>query len=321
MAINQSTHRARASSGPLLPTLATTVHRPPTSTASPAQPDQPDPTPDRDDPTSNLGATRSNSPCGSGTVSVLNSSLSILFEDSHCLATVKPPGQFTQGTWAPPGELTLESAIRAYLDPRDPQGVYLGIVHRLDRPTSGVLLWAKTPKAARRLSSQFERRRVVKEYWAIVENARKEPQSSGRAGSEPLLPEEVWTDWLTRADATGVVSIVAPHTAGAREAITRIEHAIAQSLPSGCEWLRLWPQTGRTHQLRAQATRRGTPILGDATYGATLASAINPGIALHARLLIVRHPILNNELTLIAPPPELWRTAGIFLEVPNEPAG
>ena len=70
----------------------------------------------------------------------MNQPLAILYEDAHCLAVVKPPGQFTQGTWAPPGEITLETAVRHYLDPGDPGSVYLGIVHRLDRPTSGVLI-------------------------------------------------------------------------------------------------------------------------------------------------------------------------------------
>jgi len=112
---------------------------------------------------------------GSPAVPVVNPPISILFEDSHCLAIVKPPGQLTQGTWAPPGELTLEAAVRRYLNPSDPRAVYLGMVHRLDRPASGVLIWAKTSKAARRLSSQFEQRRVVKEYWAIVEWNRSSP--------------------------------------------------------------------------------------------------------------------------------------------------
>ena len=116
----------------------------------------------------------------------MNQSLAILYEDPHCLAVVKPPGQFTQGSWAPPGEITLETAVRQYLNPDDPDSVYLGIVHRLDRPTSGVLIWAKTPKAARRLSSQFERRRVVKEYWAIVECATVEP--AGRSDARRRRP-------------------------------------------------------------------------------------------------------------------------------------
>ena len=100
----------------------------------------------------------------------MSDSLSILFEDAHCLALDKPAGQFVQGAWAPPGQQTLETAVRRYLDPAGPSSVYLGIVHRLDRPTSGVILWAKTEKAARRLASQFQNRRAVKEYWAIVES-------------------------------------------------------------------------------------------------------------------------------------------------------
>ena len=101
----------------------------------------------------------------------MNHALVVLFEDEHCLAVSKPAGQFTQGTWAPPGEQTLEQAVRHYLGPADPASVYLGIVHRLDRPVSGVLVWAKNPRAARRLSTQFERRQAAKEYWAIVEAA------------------------------------------------------------------------------------------------------------------------------------------------------
>ncbi len=96
--------------------------------------------------------------------------LSILFEDDHCLALAKPAGQFSQGAWAPQGQITLETAVRRYLHPGDPHAAYVGFVHRLDRPTSGVILWAKTEKAARRLSIQFQKRLVLKEYWAIVES-------------------------------------------------------------------------------------------------------------------------------------------------------
>jgi len=221
----------------------------------------------------------------------VNAALAILYEDSDCLAVAKPAGQFTQGTWAPPGEMTLEASIRLYLNPLDPGSVYVGIVHRLDRPTSGVLLWAKTPKAARRLSAQFEGRRVVKEYWAIVELGRAEARrcenigpegSPGHPGGqtflsgingrqECLLPEETWCDWLTRTSDTGIARLVPPETSGARRAVTRVRRTATSAVPSGCAWLRLWPQTGRTHQLRAQAAARGMPILGDSTYGSAAA--------------------------------------------------
>src|SRR3954449_9625646 len=99
----------------------------------------------------------------------VNSPLAILHEDADCLAVLKPAGQFTQGSWAPPGEQTLEQAVREYLAPADPRSAYVGIVHRLDPAVSGVLLWAKNSRSARRLSRQFERRSVRKEYWGIVE--------------------------------------------------------------------------------------------------------------------------------------------------------
>jgi 23S rRNA pseudouridine1911/1915/1917 synthase len=229
--------------------------------------------------------------------------LVVLYEDEHCLAVVKPPGQFTQGSWAPPDEITLETAVRQYLDPGDPASVYVGIVHRLDRPTSGLLIWAKTPKAARRLSSQFERRRVVKEYWAVVESA---GTTTGRNRAE-----ETWTDWLTHADANGVVSVAPTRAAGAREAITRVRFDSTGTFSVPVRWLRLWPQTGRTHQLRVQSATRGMPIVGDVAYGAAILPAIAPGIALHARSLSLKHPITGIEMTLVAPLPSTWADAGI----------
>jgi 23S rRNA pseudouridine1911/1915/1917 synthase len=247
----------------------------------------------------------------------LSEPLSILFEDEHCLALDKPAGQFALGKWAPLGEETLESSVRRYLDPAAPASVYMGIVHRLDRPTSGVTLWAKTEKAARRLAMQFQNRRAVKEYWAIVES--HAPLSlPGLPSSQPADPDEqaahqVWNDWLTRPNQSGQVSAVAPNTPGAREAVTRLSVAHARSLPLHCGWLRLWPETGRTHQLRIQAARRGTPILGDAIYGASRQFPRPDRIALHARSLALKHPTSGHQLTLLAPTPAWWADIGVVL--------
>lgn len=237
----------------------------------------------------------------------------LLFEDEHCLAIVKPPGQFTQGSWAPPGEETLEQELRQYLNPADPSSVYLGIVHRLDRPVSGVLVWAKTAKSARRLSQQFERRRVEKEYWAIVEDSQAQAQpESGNPGPIARSPiEGTWIDWLTSAGVAGVVRVVAAGTERARQAITRFRLENASSLPPGLHWLRLWPETGRTHQLRVQAALRGLPIVGDTSYGAS--QPFSRGIALHALRLGLRHPILGTPLELTAPLPASWAEHGFVL--------
>jgi 23S rRNA pseudouridine1911/1915/1917 synthase len=237
----------------------------------------------------------------------------LLFEDEHCLAIEKPAGQFTHGSWAPSGEQTLEQEVREYLNPANPSSVYLGIVHRLDRPVSGLLVWAKSAKSARRLSQQFEHRRVEKEYWAIVEDAQTMAQPE-RAGSGPIASSPVdctWIDWLTSAGVAGVVRAVAAGTERARQAVTRFSLEKASSLPSGLLWLRLWPETGRTHQLRVQAALRGLPIVGDANYGASY--PFPRGIALHARRLGLRHPILGTPLELSAPLPASWADQGFVL--------
>ncbi|WP_337173699.1 RluA family pseudouridine synthase [Paludisphaera sp.] len=232
----------------------------------------------------------------------------ILLEDEHCLALLKPAGQLVQGNWAPPGETTLEQDARRHLHPASPDDAYLGIVHRLDRPVSGILVWAKTPKAARRLSRQFEHRAAIKEYWAVVEAG---PDPAPRADGAGLpAPVDAWEDWLTpRTDAEGLVRVVAEGTPGARRARTRVVVDDSATLPDGLRWLRLWPETGRTHQLRVQAAARGTPILGDAHYGATRPFA--PGIALHARSLQLRHPATSAPLILVAPTPASWAAWGL----------
>jgi 23S rRNA pseudouridine1911/1915/1917 synthase len=249
----------------------------------------------------------------------LDDTLTILFEDDHCLALAKPAGQFSQGAWAPRGQITLETAVRRHIHPGDPHSAYVGFVHRLDRPTSGVILWAKTEKAARRLSIQFQKRLAFKEYWAIVESTASF-QTPGESIREVVCPGEhadktVWRDWLTRADKAGRVSAVEQETRGAREALTHVCIGTAHSsLPTGCSWLRLWPQTGRTHQLRIQAARRGTPILGDVTYGASRALADSDRIALHARSLTIKHPTTGDDLILLAPVPGWWREEGLSVD-------
>jgi 23S rRNA pseudouridine1911/1915/1917 synthase len=219
--------------------------------------------------------------------------LAVLWEDPHGLAVAKPAGLLTQGPVG--GEVTLESLVRHHLRPDDPASAYLGTVHRLDRPVSGVVLWAKTPKAARRWAEQFASRSARKEYWAIVEVN----EDAGR-----LEPSGTWDDRLAPPDALGRARVVNAEEPGAARALTRFEVGDGKVLPEGLAWLKLWPESGRTHQLRAQAASRGRPIVGDATYGATRTFPV--GIALHARCLIVEHPITRQPIVVEAQLPASW---------------
>jgi 23S rRNA pseudouridine1911/1915/1917 synthase len=226
--------------------------------------------------------------------------LVILLEDNHCLAVAKPAGLLTQGV--PPGLPTLEAMARAYLKEKyaKPGNVYLGIPHRLDRPVSGVVLFARNTKAARRLAEQFRERQVQKVYWAVVE-----PSAQGT-----LPPEEgVWEDWLLKVPEEARSEPAAPDTPGARHAVLRFRR-LRQSAEGAL--LELEPQTGRMHQIRVQAATRGWPILGDFLYGSS--RPFGPPaelprdriIALHARSLTFLHPIRYEPVTVTAPLPESW---------------
>ena len=221
--------------------------------------------------------------------------LAILWDDPHLIAVVKPAGLLTQGVAG--AESTLEEAVRRHLRGEGSGPIYLGTVHRLDRPVSGVIVWAKTAKAARRISEQFAVRGVRKQYWAVAEGC--------------LDREAVWDDWLAPVDESGVARVVAEGTAGARRAITRARPMVGVKVPTGLIALELEPETGRTHQLRAQASARGLAIVGDARYGATRSFAV--GIALHARFLSFVHPITKREVSLKAPVPDAWRDCGLTM--------
>ena len=221
----------------------------------------------------------------------------ILFEDNHCVAVAKPAGLLTQGV--PPGIPTLESQVKAYLKMRyhKPGNVYLGIPHRLDRPVSGVVVFARNTKAARRLAEQFQGRQVTKIYWAAVEGE--------------VQPEEgTWEDWLRKLPEQARTEVVTSDAPQARHAVTHVRRL--RSLPDGQTLLELQPRTGRMHQLRVQAAARGWPIRGDELYGAR--RPFGPPaelprdrvIALHGRSLTFLHPIRYEPVTVTAPLPETW---------------
>jgi 23S rRNA pseudouridine1911/1915/1917 synthase len=222
--------------------------------------------------------------------------LVVLFEDNHCLAVAKPAPFLTQGV--PPGIPTLESLAKQYLKERygKPGNVYLGIPHRLDRPVSGVVLFARNTKAAQRLAEQFQKHQVVKTYWAAVEG-------------NVELEQGQWEDWLLKLPLEARSKRVSAEVPGARHAVLEYRRT---AYAAGITLLEVQPRTGRMHQIRVQAAERGWPILGDVHYGAKLPfgpAAELPRdrvIALHARSLTFLHPIRFEPITVVAPLPEYW---------------
>lgn len=214
---------------------------------------------------------------------------SVLFEDNHLLVIVKPPGIPTMGVAA--GKPSVIDMARRYLQRKyqKPGNVYLGIVSRLDTPVSGVLVLARTSKAAARLNDLFRGRAVEKTYWAIV---RGQP----RPGSGTLV------DHLAEHPRHRRVDAVDASAAGAKEARLhyRVRHKIGRFA-----LLEVTLDTGRKHQIRAQLSRRGHPIVGDRKYGSS--DPFPAGIALHARRLAFTHPVRGTPLELIAPLPPSWQ--------------
>src|SRR5713226_5476097 len=209
----------------------------------------------------------------------------ILFEDNHCLAIAKPSGSLS--THYDGREETLDRIVKQYLKEKyhKPGNVFLGVVHRLDRPVSGVLLFARTSKAAARLAEQFRQGSVEKIYWAVVEGVVHKP-----AGT--------LEDWLLKDRETGRVVVVEPNDQGARQALL---HYQTRASHGGLTWLEVRPQTGRTHQLRVQLAHHEYPIYGDAKYGSI--HTFDRAIALHAHSLTFLHPIRYEPIALTAEVP------------------
>jgi len=212
----------------------------------------------------------------------------VLFEDNHLLVVMKPPGVLSQADIT--GDVDMLTRGKAYIGVtyKKPGGVYLGLVHRLDRPASGVMVFARTSKAAGRLSEQFRNRTVTKEYVAL-------------AGGT-LTGSGTWTDRLEKVD--GMVRVVEKGGKEARldwTALGRVElDGVKQA-----SMIHVDLGTGRAHQIRVQAASRGHALIGDFKYGSrTPLDGSNLG--LHAIRLSFDHPTLKTRMTFTAPPPESW---------------
>ena len=217
----------------------------------------------------------------------------IVCEDNHLLVVVKPPNMPTQADAS--GDPDLHSTMKQYIAEKyqKPGAVYLGLVHRLDRPVGGLVVLAKTSKAADRLSEQVRKKTLARQYVAAVRGNPKQ--------------EEELTDWLYKDERTNTVRAVRANTPGAKDAKLIYQKA---GEADGLSLIRVKLFTGRSHQIRVQTSHSGYPIWGDARYGAG-----KPGeqIALWGAHLGMVHPTKKEEMHFTVLPPKdarPWRSFG-----------
>lgn len=222
----------------------------------------------------------------------MTEALQILHEDNHTIVVNKRPSDIVQGDKT--GDEPLVDTIRQYLKEkyRKPGNVFCGVVHRLDRPTSGALLFARTSKALERLNAQFRDKSTRKIYWAVVEA--RPPKESDRL-----------EDFLSRNEKQNKSYVCDENTRGAKRAVLRYTLKAASDRYF---LLEIELETGRHHQIRCQLANIGCPIKGDVKYGARRANP-DASIHLHARSLTFEHPTTREEITCTAPVPDevLWR--------------
>jgi 23S rRNA pseudouridine1911/1915/1917 synthase len=223
--------------------------------------------------------------------------LEILYDEGPCLVVNKPAGLLTQ---APRGIDSLELWVKDFY--RQREGIaadaktYLGLPHRIDRPVTGAIVFARHVRAARKLASQFQDRTVNKVYWAFVEGK--------------IVPDEgTWTDYLHKRHGMAQSEVVEADHPAAKHAV--LHYRVLWHSPAGT-WLELCLETGRTHQIRVQCASRGYAVLGDSQYGSQtpfgeqFPELRDRAIALHARQLGFRHPMTDEPVDITAPLPETW---------------
>lgn len=221
--------------------------------------------------------------------------LQVLHEDNHLIVVNKRPGDIVQGDIT--GDRPLSEVVKIYIKKKyeKPGAVYLGVVHRLDRPTSGVVIFARTSKALARLNKTLATRQAQKTYWAVVRNRPKEEQAQ-------LI------HWLRKNPRQNKSYVVKQEARDSKKAelnyrlIKKLDHYYL---------LEIELKTGRHHQIRAQLAEIGCPIKGDLKYGAERSNK-DGSIHLHARSLTFEHPVRKEELAIVAPPPAdpVWNDCG-----------
>lgn len=226
--------------------------------------------------------------------------MEVLYEDNHIIAVNKTCNEIVQGDKT--GDMPLSEMVKAYIKDKyhKPGEVFLGVTHRLDRPTSGVVLFARTSKALTRLNEMFKEKsqitnhesQIVKTYWAIVQGC-------------PKQPEARLENWLTRNEQINKTFIAKPHAKEAKQAVLTYK-----TLAKGEHYtlLEINLETGRHHQIRCQLAAIGCPVKGDLKYGAKRSNP-DGGICLHARKIEFIHPVSKQPICITAPLPNdsLWQ--------------
>ncbi|WP_027137504.1 RluA family pseudouridine synthase [Gaetbulibacter saemankumensis] len=219
------------------------------------------------------------------------SNLQVLYEDNHIIVINKRAGDIVQGDKT--GDKPLSDVVKSYLKEKynKPGNVYLGVVHRLDRPTTGLVIFAKTSKVLPRLNALFVSKDIEKTYWAVVKNNPKEQR-------------DTLTNWLRKNPKNNKASVFNKEVANSKKAV--LHYKLIKNLDNYA-LLEVNLETGRHHQIRAQLSYIGSPIKGDLKYGFNRSNP-DGSIHLHARHITFIHPVKKEKLSITAPLPKepIW---------------
>lgn len=217
--------------------------------------------------------------------------LQVLYEDNHIIVVNKRAGDIVQGDKT--GDKPLSDVVKEYIKDKynKPGNVYLGVVHRLDRPTTGIVVFSKTSKALPRLNKLFADKKAKKTYWAVVKN-------------KPKKPEDTLIHWLKKNPKNNKSYAHLKEIAGSKKAIL---HYKQLKKLDNYFLLEVSLETGRHHQIRCQLSTIGCPIKGDLKYGFARSNK-DASIHLHARQIQFTHPVSKENLNIIAPLPKdpIW---------------
>jgi 23S rRNA pseudouridine1911/1915/1917 synthase len=217
--------------------------------------------------------------------------LQILFEDNHIIIVNKRSGDITQGDKT--GDKPLSDVVKEYVKEKynKPGDVFLGVVHRLDRPTSGVIIFARTSKSLERLNKMLRDKNISKTYWAIVKD-------------HPKKEKDTLINYLKKNPKNNKSSVYPKEITDSKKAI--LHYKLLKKLDN-YSLLEIDLETGRHHQIRAQLAAIGFPIKGDLKYGFNRSNK-DGSIHLHARKIVFIHPVTKDEVSVIAPTPDevIW---------------